>query len=336
MNILRMLRGTDNVRFVCPFCRASLVLKDNMLCCGKCTRNYPVHNGIPCFEPQDDFYEGKFTHTHSLIEERFDKKLRFVPIIFRRMLMRLWLFFDLSQRRERFFRRLLPRFLKGSSSVILDVGCGGGNKLFARFGSVVGVDLSLSSLIEARGIYRSVAQGQLCRLPFPCMTFDCIISSDLIGHIPNEEKNVVFREFYRVLKPGGVMLHIAETDSNSLWFNITPQKRLEEEKWGHHGLEMPSALLTRLRETGFTQKYARKIWGSIRPLGEFASYLVGIPGLPMIIRLMTRFDKMASRLPYGLKRIINCLLGLIYGFIEPLQPLDKGEGLLMIHRKPFI
>ena len=321
---------------VCPVCKIPLVSNDNMLFCEECRQGYPVCDGIPCFAPQNDFYEGKFALTHSLAEERFDKKLKFVPVHFRHVLMRLWLFSDFSQRRERFFRRFLPRF-SNEVSIILDAGCGGGNKLFTKFALVVGIDLSLSSVDKANEIYNLVVQGDVCKLPFPCDSFDCIVSSDLIGHIRPERKDLMFREFHRVLKPGGIMLHVVETDANSLWFRITPKKKLEEQKWGHIGLEMPSALLARLKKIGFEELYVKKIWGTLLPLGSFVSLFDdGTSGLAGAVRLMVKLDKAAIYLPNKLRIIINCLLGLIYDIVEPLESLDGAEGLLIACKKSFM
>jgi len=31
----------------CPACKGDVELKNNKICCKKCSKKYPVHNGIP-------------------------------------------------------------------------------------------------------------------------------------------------------------------------------------------------------------------------------------------------------------------------------------------------
>lgn len=46
--------------------------------------------------------------------------------------------------------------------------------------------------------------ADIMQIPFPEGTFDCIICSHVLGHVPDEKKAVA--EMYRVLKPGGEAL----------------------------------------------------------------------------------------------------------------------------------
>jgi SAM-dependent methyltransferase len=99
-------------------------------------------------------------------------------------------------------------------SVILDVGCGAGFDLYiaARLtgpgGMVHGVDLTEAMVARARenlqkaGIANAeVRQVESESLPFGDNTFDVVISNGVINLSPDKE--TLFREINRVLKPGG-------------------------------------------------------------------------------------------------------------------------------------
>jgi SAM-dependent methyltransferase len=98
--------------------------------------------------------------------------------------------------------------------VVLDLGCGGGLDVFlaaARVGPTgraVGIDMTPEMIERAR---RNAArqglanvefhQSTIDRLPLPDGSVDCVISNCVINLAP--DKAAVFREVYRVLKPGG-------------------------------------------------------------------------------------------------------------------------------------
>jgi SAM-dependent methyltransferase len=103
---------------------------------------------------------------------------------------------------------------------VLDLGCGGGRHAFeaARQGaSVVAADLDLAELgvvrsttaamAEANELPESAAvtpvQGDALRLPFPDGTFDRIIASEVMEHIPDDAGAAA--ELARVLRPGGTI-----------------------------------------------------------------------------------------------------------------------------------
>lgn len=96
---------------------------------------------------------------------------------------------------------------------VLDMGCGGGRHAFeaARRGAVVtAVDLDLGELKQVRDItgvdpsvYVTTANCDALRLPFPDGTFDRIIASEVMEHIPDDAGAA--RELMRVLRPGGTM-----------------------------------------------------------------------------------------------------------------------------------
>jgi predicted TPR repeat methyltransferase len=103
---------------------------------------------------------------------------------------------------------------------ILDVGCGTGlvgRALRARgfTGTILGLDISQASLEVARqtGAYDSVEQADLQQsLPFEDDSVDAVVCVGVMTYLPEVE--VVWREFARVARPGGLVL---ATQREDLW-----------------------------------------------------------------------------------------------------------------------
>lgn len=97
---------------------------------------------------------------------------------------------------------------------ILDAGCGTGKHslYFALRGyEVHGLDFSEGMLNEAiknskkRKININYVLGNQLSIPFPDNFFDGIWSSASLDHFSEKDKKLVLNEFYRILKPGGVV-----------------------------------------------------------------------------------------------------------------------------------
>ncbi len=97
---------------------------------------------------------------------------------------------------------------------VLDMGAGAGFDCFlastrvGTSGKVIGVDITSEMVEKARtnarkGGYANIdfRQGDLENMPVADSYMDVVISNCVINLIPN--KNMVFREAFRVLKPGG-------------------------------------------------------------------------------------------------------------------------------------
>ena len=98
--------------------------------------------------------------------------------------------------------------------VVVDLGSGGGLDVFLAArkvgptGRAIGIDMTPEMLERARA--NAAKQGlsnvafhesTIDRLPLPDASVDCIISNCVINLAP--DKSAVFREMFRVLKPGG-------------------------------------------------------------------------------------------------------------------------------------
>jgi ubiquinone/menaquinone biosynthesis C-methylase UbiE len=116
--------------------------------------------------------------------------------------------------------------LKPKSS-ILDFGCGAGDlafeaeKLISGQGTIFGIDPSEEMVKVARQkaakrnskvIFKVEAVENLS---FPDETFDVVISSFVLHHLPDDLQINAFKELKRVLKPGGLFFAIDMKPSQS-------------------------------------------------------------------------------------------------------------------------
>src|SRR5256885_1523152 len=86
---------------------------------------------------------------------------------------------------------------------ILDIGCGS-SRILQSLPQAVGLDMQIRKLRWLRAPGRQLVQGSLSELPFADQTFDAVISSEVIEHIPREEVDLT--DMVRVLAPGGTLV----------------------------------------------------------------------------------------------------------------------------------
>ncbi len=131
---------------------------------------------------------------------------------------------------------------------ILDVGCGGGRTIsklavIATQGKVYGVDYSEQSVaatkkINARAIEAGrveVQHGSVSQLPFSKGLFDLVTAVETHFWWPNLAGDM--REILRVLKPGGMMVVVAEVYKGA----GTMTSKLAEKYAARTGMTLPSA-----------------------------------------------------------------------------------------------
>jgi SAM-dependent methyltransferase len=108
----------------------------------------------------------------------------------------------------------------GPSSKVIDVGCGAGRHAFEAYrrgADVVAFDRDESELRSVDTILRAMGEtgeapaeasakvvlGDALKLPYPNETFDCVIASEILEHIPRDDAAIA--ELIRVLKVGGTL-----------------------------------------------------------------------------------------------------------------------------------
>ncbi|MGB9248723.1 MAG: class I SAM-dependent methyltransferase [Mycobacterium sp.] len=101
---------------------------------------------------------------------------------------------------------------------VIDVGCGAGRHSFEAYrrgADVVAFDQNAAELGEVDTLFRAMADageaplsahaetvvGDARELPYPDGTFDCVIASEVLEHVPADD--AVIAELIRVLKVGG-------------------------------------------------------------------------------------------------------------------------------------
>ena len=92
---------------------------------------------------------------------------------------------------------------------VLDVGCGDGARTLANLpAGATGLDLSRRGLELASDRVQNahLVQGDMTHLPVSADTVDGITAYHAVFHVPRSAHETVYREFTRVLRPGGTLL----------------------------------------------------------------------------------------------------------------------------------
>lgn len=262
----------DNVegfKFCCIKCRGDLEKFKNRLRCGVCSAVYRIIDGIPSFLPaSSDFYEGRWIQSYSHNEDGLTASAITGGI--KKLIRNISISYGYSNRWNRFMRKTLT----GTSGKVLDIGCNGGIEFYTGIGPVAGMDLSLKALKEARNFYTTVCQGDVENIPFPDDTFDFVVSTLVLGHIPEKKKDKVYSEIYRVLKKGGRTIHVLETDGDSLrYFKKNGFWERFKSHYGHDDMDPPAMAMQRFRALGLTPLIERRLLCHIIPVGNLSQNL---------------------------------------------------------------
>ncbi|NLV56977.1 MAG: class I SAM-dependent methyltransferase [Acidimicrobiales bacterium] len=153
--------------------------------------------------------------------------------------------------------------------LVLDMGAGAGRHAFEAYrrgARVVALDYGFGELPEVMSLFAAMSEageagdrpdslaaavnGDGTRLPFPDATFDRIICSEVLEHIPDH--HAALRELRRVLKPDGILAATVPT-----WFPEQVCWKLSEEyhapfvEGGHVRIFREGDLRRAMRAAGF-------------------------------------------------------------------------------------
>ena len=150
---------------------------------------------------------------------------------------------------------------------LLDVGCGTGRHLLElsrHAGTLVGLDFALDDLRAMRYMFAITAKerpvaatvhivrGGGERLPFPASSFDQVICTETLEHVPDDR--AILCELMRVLRPGGVVaISVPDEYSERLLWRLSSSYR--NAPGGHVRIYRRKQIAQLLRESG-TEPFA--------------------------------------------------------------------------------
>lgn len=209
------------------------------------------------------------------------------------------------------YRELIAKHLR-PGQCLLDAGCGRYmqfSKALAATAYVVGIDLE--ETLETRNERAPFGvRGDLNRLPFAAESFDMLISRSVVEHLDNPP--AVFREFARVLRPGGKVVIVTPNkyDYVSLIAAITPFRvhqllvsRIfpvsEHDVFPtRYRANTASAIRKGLRSAGFVER-------ELRMVNHYPAYLMFSP---VLFRLGILYERLTSLEPLrSLRGSILCV-----------------------------
>ncbi len=231
-------------------------------------------------------------------------------------------FFDIR------YRDLIRKYIRPGQR-LLDAGCGRYTKFCRELSDTVRlVGIDLDSVLETDNRQEPFwIRGDLGHLPLPSNCFDIIISRSVVEHL--EDPSLVFREFSRVLKPGGKVVIVTPNkyDYVSLIAAATPY-------WLHRALV--SKIFRVSEDDVFPTLYRANTLASLRgtlisagfvpkeldTVNHYPAYLMFSPDL---FRLGVLYERLTSL------KLLSFLRGSILGVFEKqgvthTTPIDEFNG----------
>ena len=230
---------------------------------------------------------------------------------------------------------------------LLDLGCGFGRHAYqaARLGAEVvafdaGADevrnvqdtfgaMAVAGELDAEHARVGAVQGDALRLPFPDGTFDRVIASEVLEHIPDDEQAMA--ELSRVLRPGGSMA-VTVPRCGPEFVNWALSDEYHNVPGGHVRIYRYSELVRRLEGTGVA------VVGSHHAHGLHAPYwwlkcLVGTtndghPAVAAYHKLLVWDITKAPKVTRYADRVLNPLVGksLVVYSVKPAEADDNGAS----------
>ncbi len=156
----------------------------------------------------------------------------------------------------------LDRLALSPGDRVLDLGCGRGRHLHALASkdglSAIGLDLDFTDVQATRDAFAwapdargwGVMQGDALRLPFANDTFDAVVCSEVLEHLPDYEAAVA--EVARVLKPAGVFaVSVPRAWPEAICWRLSEDYR--NEPGGHVRIFKANALAKTVEAGGFRE-----------------------------------------------------------------------------------
>jgi SAM-dependent methyltransferase len=150
--------------------------------------------------------------------------------------------------------------------LLLDLGCGFGRHAFEGFrrgAQVVACDMAVPELEQVRGLFGAMVEsgeapasslattvnGDATRLPFADDTFDKVIASEVMEHIPDDL--AALGELVRVLRPGGTLaVTVPAWLPETVCWALSDEYHAPKAEGGHVRIYTEAELRTKLRGAG--------------------------------------------------------------------------------------
>ncbi len=153
-----------------------------------------------------------------------------------------------------------------AGDLLLDLGCGFGRHTYealVKGADVVSCDMALGELEAIHNaapmmiddglfdgsLLHTQVQGDGTRLPYPDETFDKIIASEVLEHVPNDQ--AAYDEFMRILKPGGTLaVTVPATLPEKICWKISDEYYAPKAVGGHVRIYTEDEVRNKLRGAG--------------------------------------------------------------------------------------
>lgn len=192
---------------------------------------------------------------------------------------------------------------------LLEIGCGSGQMLqtMQELGwNVTGVDFDPKSVAVARAQGLTIHQGDISQQKFPDASFDAIVMSHVIEHLP--DPIATLKTCHTLLRPGGKLIAITP-NTNGYIHNYFKQNSLHLDPPRHLHLFRSKPLAYIAKQAGFEKAHCHTtirdfdgLWWSSANIKKHGSHQMGTRP-PLIKKLQTSL--LAVLAGYALK----CRLG---------------------------
>jgi SAM-dependent methyltransferase len=159
----------------------------------------------------------------------------------------------------------------GHGTKVIDVGCGAGRHSFEAYrrgADVIAFDQDAAELDNVATMFTAMAQagevpataraeavcGNALVLPYPDHTFDCVIASEILEHVPEDDAAIA--ELVRVLKVGGTLaVTVPRWLPERVCWLLSDEYHANE--GGHVRIYKASALSEKIRARGMRFSHTR-------------------------------------------------------------------------------